>query len=436
MDPNTRRLLGGTGESNRWIATLGGAGTEGGNSVDMDDAGNIYVVGTTTSQGAGGNDALIAKYSPSGSILWQRSLGGTGTETFDGISVVRSSGDCYVVGKTSSQGAGLSDLLIAKYNSSGALQWQRSLGGTGDDVGRGIYANASGTCWVVGETAGSALNLLAAKYNSAGTLQWQRSLGGTGGVGNTQGYGVWANDFDQAFVVGSTTSEGAGGTDALIARYDTTGSLAWQRILGGTGNETFTSVASDGGGTVQAYGNTTSQGSGAEDVLRVQYIMSGGSLVNQSVIGTAGPNLTNGLFSRLGTSFFYVAGSSSNSGVMARMGSSGGIQWLNTMDGSGLDSFRGISIDSGSPETRVVACGVTGSAGAGGLDLLLVSLDAAGGGQGTFGAFTYASSSPAESTSTLTNATSTLTSTTTTLTDSATTLTDAARTLTSTVIPA
>ena len=50
-----------------WIALLGGTGTDQGNAVAIDSANNIIVVGQTTSDGAGGTDVLIAKLPPNGS---------------------------------------------------------------------------------------------------------------------------------------------------------------------------------------------------------------------------------------------------------------------------------------------------------------------------------------------------------------------------------
>ena len=49
---------------------------------------------------------------------------------------VDSSDNIYVCGSTSSVGAGSNDLLLVKYNSSGTVQWRRTLGGTGSDEGK------------------------------------------------------------------------------------------------------------------------------------------------------------------------------------------------------------------------------------------------------------------------------------------------------------
>ena len=157
-----------------WIATLGGANNDYGYGIAVDSSGNCYVTGYTASAGAGNNDVLITKYNTSGTIQWQRTLGGTGADYGYGIAV-DSSGNCYVAGLTNSAGAGSTDVLITKYNTSGTIQWQRILGGSGTDISYGIAVDSSGNCYVTGYTdsAGAgAQDVLITKYDTSGTIQW------------------------------------------------------------------------------------------------------------------------------------------------------------------------------------------------------------------------------------------------------------------------
>ena len=108
------------GSTNFWIKLLGGTSSDTGTGIAVDSSGNVYVTGHTGSQGAGGNDILIAKYNTSGVTQWLRTLGGTGTDAGTGIAV-DSSGNVYVTGYTGSQGAGGYDILIAKLPSDGSL---------------------------------------------------------------------------------------------------------------------------------------------------------------------------------------------------------------------------------------------------------------------------------------------------------------------------
>jgi hypothetical protein len=182
----------------------------------------------------------------------------------------------YVTGYTNSQGAGGADLLLAKYNTSGTIQWQRSLGGASTDIGYGIAVDASGNVYVVGETASQGAggdDFIIAKYNTSGTLQWQRSLGGTG---TEEGFGIAVDESGNVYVIGRTSSQGAGGSDVLIAKYNTSGTIQWQRSLGGTGFETARGIAVDASGNVYVTGWTGSQGAGDNDVLIAKLPGNGG----------------------------------------------------------------------------------------------------------------------------------------------------------------
>ena len=61
-----------------------------------------------------------------------------------------SSGNCYVTGYTNN--GSNDDVFIAKYNTSGTLQWQRKLYGASTDYGYGVAVDSSGNCYVTGST--------------------------------------------------------------------------------------------------------------------------------------------------------------------------------------------------------------------------------------------------------------------------------------------
>ena len=109
---------GGSGlDGDSWVATLGGSSDESGRSVAVAPDGSVYVCGYTGSAGAGKTDLLLAKFSSSGTVQWQKTLGGSSRDV--GYSVaVAPDGSIYVCGETQSAGAGSFDLLLAKITDS------------------------------------------------------------------------------------------------------------------------------------------------------------------------------------------------------------------------------------------------------------------------------------------------------------------------------
>ena len=111
-------LRGGSGiKGDSWVATLGGSNNAYGYSVAVAPDGSVYVCGSTVSSGAGIHDLFLAKFSSSGTVQWQKTLGGS--EYDYGYSVaVAPDGSIYVCGETMSAGAGGNDLLLAKITDS------------------------------------------------------------------------------------------------------------------------------------------------------------------------------------------------------------------------------------------------------------------------------------------------------------------------------
>ena len=265
-----------------WLSTLGGASGDQGQSVAIDSDNNLYVLGFQASTGAGSNDFLLAKYNSSGTVQWQRILGGASNDRGYSVAIDSSDNVC-VFGYTSSTGAGAQDFLLAKYNSSGTIQWQRILGGAGSDYGQSVAIDSSDNVYVFGSTRSTgavAKPVLLAKYNSSGTIQWQRILGG---AGSEEGNSVAIDSSDNVYVLGRTTSTGAGQDDFLIAKYNSSGTIQWQRVLGGASGDTGYSVAIDSSDNVCVFGHTASTGAGSNDFLLAK-LPNDGSLTGTYVL--------------------------------------------------------------------------------------------------------------------------------------------------------
>lgn len=126
-----------------------------------------------------GFDAFVAKISADGqTLLYATYLGGAGSDEGHGIAVV-AEGAAYVAGKTSSgdfptlnpfQGyRGVSDAFVVKLSPAGQLAYATYLGGSEDERGHGVAADAAGNAYVTGETGSSDFPTLA---------PWQATYGG------------------------------------------------------------------------------------------------------------------------------------------------------------------------------------------------------------------------------------------------------------------
>ncbi len=215
-----------------WAKILeGSAGTDltyGFGGIATDAAGNSVVAGKTECalngqaySGASG-DAFAAKYDASGNLIWARLLGSgvSGKNTQANRVALDSSGNSYVTGWTQAGIGGQTltgypDAFVAKYDSSGNLQWTRLLGVSGAaTTGYGVAADSNGASYVTGDTFGALDgnslsgwgDAFLAKYDSAGNKQWTRLLGATGSTSATTGYGIVLDSSGDCYVSGEIDS--------------------------------------------------------------------------------------------------------------------------------------------------------------------------------------------------------------------------------------
>jgi hypothetical protein len=190
-------------------------------SIATDSTGAVYVCGTTD-QGNQPSITLI-KYDTDGVLQWQRRLRNFTTL---GYGVAVDSGNNPLVCGYSN---GLA--VVAKYNSSGTLQWQRTIN---SGTFNAVSFDTSSNVYVAGNNDVAAF---IAKYNTSGVIQWQRSLTNPSSIGASFN-SIAVNSSGDSFVCGQTTNNL--GSGILLARYDTNGTLQWQRsILSATSVYTY-----------------------------------------------------------------------------------------------------------------------------------------------------------------------------------------------------
>src|SRR6266851_4793046 len=122
---------------------------------------------------------FIAKYSPTGGFLWSKRFGDIYDDCANGVTV-DSSGNIIVTGYFGGGvdfGAGIiyaayggPDTFLAKFSSSGALQWAKNFVSFADDRGTGVAVDGSGNIWLSGYFLGTQIDLGGGwLYNAGGS---------------------------------------------------------------------------------------------------------------------------------------------------------------------------------------------------------------------------------------------------------------------------
>jgi hypothetical protein len=212
-----------------------------GRGVAVDSSGNVYVCGFFNYLGGGTNQLAVAKYNTSGTLQWNYYIDDSGAGGGYGIAV-DSSANVYVCGYSADS------LYTAKFNTSGTLQWQKRLG-SGAAGNNGVAVDSSGNVYVCGDAYPSGDNLYISKYNTSGTLQWQRSLSAS-----SHGFAVAVDSSANVYVCGYLTQSPSYVQGLLIAKYNTSGTIQWQRRLDGASSMAGYGIAVDSSANVYIAG--------------------------------------------------------------------------------------------------------------------------------------------------------------------------------------
>jgi hypothetical protein len=293
-----------------WAKNAGGTSNDAGKGIAMDPMGNIYVTGvfrntalfdTSSVTAANNNDIFLAKYDELGTLQWVIRGGGVNQDQSNGISV-DAEGNSYITGIFwgTADFSGVSytaisgnnaDIFIAKYNSSGILQWLEQVGGVGlggqfsNQEGKAISVETSGesvyvTGWFHGTVSWDSItitsndfansgekNLFVAKYDSSGQAQWVQAVGAyqvnssispnahaiavynekVYVTGFVPGALIFNND---TIVMDTVPSPLSWHSDIFLAQYDTSGTFIWVEKPGGSDEDQGNGIGIDNSGDV------------------------------------------------------------------------------------------------------------------------------------------------------------------------------------------
>jgi hypothetical protein len=354
-------------------------------------------IGTSNLVSSGLEDILVAKFDPSGNFLWARRAGGTAYDEGRGIAT-DNVGNVYVTGlfqgtatfgTSNLTSAGQSDVFLAKYSPTGDLLWLRKAGGTDFDEAHAVAVDSDGNAYITGFIDANATfglialnntsasdDMFVAKCNSSGTFVWAQKAQGASAADDT-GNGIAVDAAGNVYVAGSftntlafsTTNITSAGVDIFLVKYDSSGNFQWVRQAGGVGDDLANAVASDSVGNVSVvgkfqgtanFGSTVLTGNGND--IFVAYYRSGGDVVwakraggNNAIYGDSGLGVvTDGATNTFVTGYFSGTASFGSSSVTSsafddvfcsKYDAAGNLAWVRSAGGNNLDLGYGVARD-------------------------------------------------------------------------------------------
>jgi len=261
-----------------WETSLGGTDYDLGFSVIQTSDGGFAVAGYTSSSDGditshhGEEDFWVVKLNANGELVWQRTFGGSSSDKAYSIFQTADNGFVVTGESLSNDGEvsgnhGYYDIWVVKLNSNGDLQWQGSYGGSDWDTGESVIQTSDGgyaitgcTYSIDGDVSGyhGLGDMWVIKLNSSGSLLWQRSLGGS--------YRDWGfsiiQTLDSGYAIAgfSESNDGDafgnhGGNDCWVVKLNSAGNLQWQKLFGGSSHDRARDIVqtSDGGYAFTGY---------------------------------------------------------------------------------------------------------------------------------------------------------------------------------------
>src|SRR6266576_1851008 len=316
-------------------------------------------------------------------LLTETTWGGAGSDVADGVASA-ADGSLYVVGITDSFatdpfGNPSPRIFLVKFAADGSLSWQRIWNGTTiRGLGRpDVAVSADGSVYVTGVTADNGGDAVLLKFNGSGTLLWERAWGGPA---SDQGFAVATASDASVYIAGTATSFGPSSAGLFVVKFDSAGDLVWQRISDGAAGNAV-AVAADG--SVYAAGTTPRADQIGNFDIVVLKITAAGSLVWQRTYSAgevvdprgrmaAGPDgsiVIAGAIQAARQQFVDIAA------LIVKLTSDGALVFDRQFAGRVSETGEGVAV---APDNTIYVAGTTTSFGAGDQDAFVLHVQPTG----------------------------------------------------------
>ena len=240
-----------------WQKSLGGSDSDTGRSIQQTTDGGYIVLGSSqsddgdVSSNQGSNDYWVVKLDASGTIEWQKPLGGYYSD--DAYAIRQTADGGYVVaGKSNSNNGdvsgnhGYADGWIVKLTNLGSIEWQKTLGGSESDKAYSIRQTLDGGYIVAGGSSSNDGDVTGhqgqpgysdfwiVKLTNLGSIEWQKSLGGSAWDRANSIKQTLDGDYIVAGRAASTDGdlEGTqGGSKGWVVKLSTAGDIIWNNPI-------------------------------------------------------------------------------------------------------------------------------------------------------------------------------------------------------------
>lgn len=289
-----------------WDKTYGGAQTDRLTCIiETEDGGyliagesNSNISGDKTENSKGNVDMWLIKIDQTGSIIWQKTIGGNNIDsvtkiinTSDHNYVLAGTSDSNISGDKTENSKGFSDYWILKIDLNGSIIWQNTIGGSNGENLKSIVATSDGNYIIGGDSASNisadktentingSPDVWLVKLNNNGQLIWQKNIGSnnTESLANmriTSDTGLVLGLMSYSGISGIKTEASRGDRDYWIVKLDSNNNFEWDKTFGGSSIDQTQSIiqSKDGSYVVAGWSQSNISGDKTEDKSGLQDI--------------------------------------------------------------------------------------------------------------------------------------------------------------------
>ena len=202
-----------------WDKTYGGSDWDQASAVTMTKDGGALLAGYTSSKGAGSKDMYLVRVDKNGQKLWDKTYGGSEWDKAYAMTMTKDGG-ALLAGYTSSKGAGSNDMYLVRVDKDGQKLWDKTYGGSKRDLATAITMTKDGGALLAGVTSSKGAggeDMYLVRVDKDGQKLWDKTYGGSY---DDVAYAVTLTKDGGALLAGRTSSKGAGGYDMYLVRVD------------------------------------------------------------------------------------------------------------------------------------------------------------------------------------------------------------------------
>ncbi len=296
-----------------WEKEIGGGEDDWGYSICFSHDDRYVFTGVTSSydeevtDSIGGTDLWLGKMNTDSTMVWSHTYGGTDDDRGNSICLMPDNGFA-LTGFTLSNDVNISenkgnkDLWVIRTDASGNLLWSKTFGGASDDVGNSVIPRPDGGVMVAGSTFSSngdvdfnhgAADFWVLALDANGNLLWEKTYAGSG---EDRANEIVATQDGNYAILGTTFSSDGdvsvnlGGVDFWLIKIDDNGNLLWEKSLGGSSADQGFDLIETSSGNLVVVGEVLSNDGDVEgnhgivDAWMAQ-ISSNGELIWQNSLG-------------------------------------------------------------------------------------------------------------------------------------------------------